>query len=95
MSVLSSERVADAEAAETRGRMQQLARPVVLVKAAVPMAKTSSLEIRAWSSRGNTASKACAWPTTFALTTTWWGCTCRTTTGTTTPAVPLVPTDEE
>jgi hypothetical protein len=46
MSVLSSKRVAEAEAAETRGRMQQLARPVVLVKAAVPMAKTAGIAAR-------------------------------------------------
>ena len=46
MSVLSRERVADAEAAETRGRMQQLAWPVVLVRAAAPRAKTAGLAAR-------------------------------------------------
>ena len=46
MSVLSSKRVAEAEAAETRGRMQQLARPVVLVRAAVPRAKTAGIAAR-------------------------------------------------
>ena len=46
MSVLSRERVADAEAAETRGRMQQLAWPVVLVRAAAPRAKTAGLVAR-------------------------------------------------
>ena len=46
MSVLSRERVADAEAAETRGRMQQLAWPVVLVRAAVPRAKTAGMAAR-------------------------------------------------
>jgi hypothetical protein len=46
MSVLSRNRVAEAEAAEMRGRMQQLARPVVLVKAAVPRAKTAGIAAR-------------------------------------------------
>jgi hypothetical protein len=46
MSVLSRERVAEAEAAETRGRMQQLAWPVVLVRAAVPRAKTAGMAAR-------------------------------------------------
>ncbi len=46
MSVLSSKRAAEAEAAETRGRTQQLARPVVLVRAAVPRAKTAGIAAR-------------------------------------------------
>ncbi len=46
MSVLSRKRVAEAEAAETRGRMQQLAWPVVLVRAAVPRAKTAGMAAR-------------------------------------------------
>ena len=46
MSVLSRERVAEAEAAETRERMQQLAWPVVLVRAAVPRAKTAGMAAR-------------------------------------------------
>ena len=47
MSVLSrkraSEAEAEAEAADIRGRMQQMARPAVLVRAAVPIAKTAGL----------------------------------------------------
>src|SRR2546430_10140003 len=46
MSVLSSKRAAEAEAAETRGRTQQLARPVVLARAAVPRAKTAGIAAR-------------------------------------------------
>jgi hypothetical protein len=46
MSVLSRERAAEAEAAETRGRMEQLARPVVLVRAAVPRVKTAGMAAR-------------------------------------------------
>jgi hypothetical protein len=46
MSVLSRERVAEAKAAETRGRMQQLAWPVVLVRAAGPRVKTAGMAAR-------------------------------------------------
>jgi hypothetical protein len=46
MSVLSRKRAAEAEAAETRGRIQQLAWPVVLVRAAVPRAKTAGIAAR-------------------------------------------------
>ena len=46
MSVLSKKRVAEAEAEATRGRMQQLAWPVVLVRAAVPKAKTAGMAAR-------------------------------------------------
>ena len=46
MSVLSRERVAEAEAAETRERMQQLAWAAVLVRAAVPRAKTAGMAAR-------------------------------------------------
>jgi hypothetical protein len=46
MSVLSRERAAEAEAAETRGRMEQLAWPVVLVRAAVPRVKTAGMAAR-------------------------------------------------
>jgi hypothetical protein len=46
MSVLSRGRAAEAEAAETRGRMQQLAWPVVLVRAAVPRVKTAGMAAR-------------------------------------------------
>ena len=46
MSVLSRQRAAEAEAADTHGRMQPLARPVVLVRAAVPLAKTAGTAAR-------------------------------------------------
>jgi hypothetical protein len=50
MSVLSTKREAEAEAeaeaAETRWRMQQLARAAVLVRAAVPVAKTAGMAAR-------------------------------------------------
>ena len=46
MSVLSRERVAEAEAAETRGRMQQLARLIVLARAAGPRVKTAGMAAR-------------------------------------------------
>ena len=46
MSVLNRKQTAEAEAADTRGRMQQLARPTVLARAAVPMAKTVGLAAR-------------------------------------------------
>ena len=46
MSVLSRERVAEAEAEETRERMQQLAWAAALVRAAVPRAKTAGMAAR-------------------------------------------------
>ena len=46
MSVLSRKRVSEVEAADTSSRMQQLARPAVLVRAAVPMAKTAGMALR-------------------------------------------------
>ena len=46
MSVLSRERVAEAEAEETRERMQQLAWATALVRAAVPRAKTAGMAAR-------------------------------------------------
>ena len=46
MSVQSRERVAEAEAAETRGRMQQLARLIVLARAAGPRVKTAGMAAR-------------------------------------------------
>jgi hypothetical protein len=46
MSVLSRERVAEAEAAETRERMQQLAWATALVRATVPRAKTAGMAAR-------------------------------------------------
>ena len=46
MSVLSRERVAEAEAAETRERMQQLARLTVLARAAGPRVKTAGMAVR-------------------------------------------------
>jgi hypothetical protein len=46
MSALSRKRAAEAESADTRGRMQQLAWPTVLARAAVPMAKTAGLAAR-------------------------------------------------
>jgi hypothetical protein len=48
MSVLSRQRAAEAEAeaADTHGRMPPLARPVVLVRAAVPLAKTAGTAAR-------------------------------------------------
>jgi hypothetical protein len=48
MSVLSRKRAAEAEAeaADTRARMQQLARLTVLARAAVPMAKTAGMAAR-------------------------------------------------
>jgi len=46
MSVLSRQRAAEAEAADTSGRMQPLARPVVLARAAVPLAKTAGTAAR-------------------------------------------------
>jgi hypothetical protein len=46
MSVLSRERAAEAEAAETRERMQQLAWATALVRAAVPRAKTAGMAAR-------------------------------------------------
>ena len=47
MSVLSRTRAVEAdEAADTRGRMQQLARLTVLVRAAVPMAKTAGMAVQ-------------------------------------------------
>ena len=55
MSVLSRKRASEAEAADIRGRMQQLARPAVLVTAAVPMAKTAGLAAQ------QGASSAAAW----------------------------------
>ena len=59
MPVLSRKRAAqvaaEAEAADTRGRMLQLARPAAAVRAAVPMAKTTGIAAR----RG--ASNAAAW----------------------------------
>lgn len=55
MSVLSRKRAAEAAAADTRSRMRQLARPALLVKAAVPMAKTAGLAAR------HGASSAAAW----------------------------------
>lgn len=46
MSVLSRKRAAEAEAAETRGRMQQLAWAAVLARAAAPRAKTAGMAAR-------------------------------------------------
>ena len=46
MSVLSRERVAEAEAAETRERMQQLAWATALVRATVPRAKIAGMAAR-------------------------------------------------
>ena len=46
MSVLSRKRVAEAEGEETRERMQQLAWATVLVRAAVPRAKTAGMAAR-------------------------------------------------
>lgn len=46
MSVLSRERVAEAEAEETRERMQQLAWATALARAAVPRAKTAGMAAR-------------------------------------------------
>ena len=46
MSVLSRERVAEAEADETRERMQQLAWAAALARAAVPRAKTTGMAAR-------------------------------------------------
>ena len=46
MSVLSRQRVAEAEAEAEGGRMQPLARPIVLVRAAVPLAKTAGMAAR-------------------------------------------------
>jgi hypothetical protein len=46
MSVLSRKRAAEAEAAEARGRMQQLVRLTVLARAAGPMAKTAGMAAR-------------------------------------------------
>jgi len=46
MSVLSRKRVAEAEAAETRERMQQLARLTVLARAAGPRVKTAGMAVR-------------------------------------------------
>jgi MYXO-CTERM domain-containing protein len=46
MSVLSRKRAAEADAAGTRGRIPQLARPAVLARAAVPMAKTAGMAAR-------------------------------------------------
>jgi hypothetical protein len=46
MSVLSRNRVAEAEAAETRERMQQLARLIVLARAAGPRVKTAGMAAR-------------------------------------------------
>jgi hypothetical protein len=46
MSVLSRKRAAEAAAASTRGRVQQLARPTVLARAAVPMARTAGMAAR-------------------------------------------------
>ncbi len=55
MSVLSRKRASEAEAADIRGRMQQLARPAVLVRTAVPIAKTAGLAVQ------HGASSAAAW----------------------------------
>jgi hypothetical protein len=46
VSVMSRKRAAEAAAADTGGRMQRPARPTVLVKAAVPVAKTAGLATR-------------------------------------------------
>jgi len=46
MSVLSRQRVAEAETEAEGGRMQPLARPIVLVRAAVPLAKTAGMAAR-------------------------------------------------
>jgi hypothetical protein len=46
MSVLSRKRAAEAEAAETRGRMRQLVWLTVPARAAVPMAKTAGMATR-------------------------------------------------
>jgi hypothetical protein len=46
MSVLSRKREAEAEAEDTRARMQLLARSMVLARAAVPMAKTAGMAAR-------------------------------------------------
>ena len=46
MSVLSTKREAEAEAAETRWRMQQLARAAVLAIRVVPVAKTAGMVAR-------------------------------------------------
>ncbi len=51
MSVLSRKRASEAEAADIRGRLQQLARPAVLVRTAVPIAKTAGLAAQQGASR--------------------------------------------
>lgn len=46
VSVLNRNRATEADATGTRGRMQQLARPMVLARAAVPVAKTVGMAAR-------------------------------------------------